>query len=258
MKRIKAKTPAPLPAPIARTARFAEPQDRETPEGGACYLGVELRMPGAEKPEKWTFRGRQNEEPDEAMARMRTSPAYNAAEVVYAFNGTPNDTLRGMVNELDRQAKAVNGGDLSQMEAMLTAQAHTLDAIFTRLAKRAHLNMGEHFNAAETYMRLAFKAQSQCRATVESLGQLRNPAPVAFVKQANISAGHQQINNGTATNPGPSRAEEKEIPPNKLLENTHGERLDTGTASASGRVNQNVEAMGAIHRPTKRGRKGTG
>ena len=64
------------------------PEQRETPEGKACNLGVTLQMPGAAKAEKWKFLGRCDEEPDEAMARMRTAPAYNAAEVIHAFNGT--------------------------------------------------------------------------------------------------------------------------------------------------------------------------
>ncbi len=157
-----------------------------------------------------------------------------------------------MVNELDRQAKAVSGGDLFQMEAMLTAQAHTLDAIFTRLAKRAHGNFDAAFEVGERFLRLALKAQTQCRATIEALGQLKNPAPVAFVRQANISAGHQQINNGT------TRAGEIEIPSSKLLEAKDGERLDTGTARTPGRANQEVEAVGELNGAEIKGRKGKG
>lgn len=66
------------------------------------------------------------------MARLRTDPTYNAAEVILAYNGTANETLRGLVNELDRQTRAVHGGDLTQAESMLTAQAHTLDALSGR------------------------------------------------------------------------------------------------------------------------------
>jgi len=48
----------------------------------------------------------------------------------------------------------------------------------------------------ETCTRLAFKAQSRCRATNETLAEIKNPPSVAFVPQANIAAGHQQVNNG--------------------------------------------------------------
>jgi hypothetical protein len=36
-----------------------------------------------------------------------------------------------------------------------------------------------------TYLRLGLKAQSQCRATLETLAAIKNPRPVAFVQQAN-------------------------------------------------------------------------
>jgi hypothetical protein len=36
---------------------------------------------------------------------------------------------------------------------------------------------------------LALKAQSQCRATLETLAAIKNPQPVAFVRQANIAHG---------------------------------------------------------------------
>jgi hypothetical protein len=45
-------------------------------------------------------------------------------------------------------------------------------------------------------MRLALKAQSQCRATIETLAEIKNPQPVAFVQQADVAHGPQQINNG--------------------------------------------------------------
>jgi hypothetical protein len=72
------------------------------------------------------------------------------------------------------------------------------------------------------------KAQSQCRATPETLATIKNP-PVLFAKQANIATGPQQVNNGI---PSPSRAREFEKGQSKLLEGQDGERLDTRTASA--------------------------
>ena len=110
--------------------------------------------------------------------------------------------------------------------------------------------MGEYLDAAETYMRLALKAQSQCRATLETLAEIKNPRPVAFVRQANIAHGPQQVNNGTAPPPAdPSRAGESEKPPNKLLESRDGERLDTGTAGATSGIGADMEAVGAVNRP---------
>jgi hypothetical protein len=84
-------------------------------------------------------------------------------------------------------------GDLSGPEAMLTAQACALDAIFTKLARRAALNMSEHINAAENLS----AACSQSAGTMPNHGGDSDPRPVAFVSQANISSGPQQVNNAT-------------------------------------------------------------
>ena len=43
-------------------------------------------------------------------------------------------------------------------------------------------------------MRLALKAQSQCRTTIETLTILKNPTTI-FARQANIAQGSQQVNN---------------------------------------------------------------
>jgi len=79
---------------------------------------------------------------------------------------------------------------------MLYSQATALQSIFTEMARRCALNMGQYTQAAETYMRLAFRAQAQCRSTIETLAEIKNPRPI-FInpKQVNHSTGSQQVNN---------------------------------------------------------------
>ena len=72
--------------------------------------------------------------------------------------------------------------------------------------------------------------------------------PLLSSSQANIAHGHQQVNNA------PSRADEIEDPQNKLLEQTDGERLDTGTTSTAGGADTPMEAVGAVHRAKNRRR----
>jgi len=78
-------------------------------------------------------------------------------------------------------------------------------------------------------MRLAFKAQAQCRATVETLAEMKNPHPFAFVKQANIANGPQQVNNGASVSNARAVAPAGEIQSeqSKRLEAPIGEWLDT-------------------------------
>ena len=70
-----------------------------------------------------------------------------------------------------------------------------LNPIFAELARGSALNVGEHMHAMKRCMRLALKAQGECRATLETLAAIKNP-PVVFAKQANISNGPQLLNNG--------------------------------------------------------------
>jgi hypothetical protein len=105
--------------------------------------------------------------------------------------------------------------------------------------------MGTYIEPAEIYLKLALRAQNQCRATLETLAAIKNP-PVIFAKQANIAHGPQQVNNNSA---GIARAEQIEKPQTGLLEHDHGQRLDTGAAAAASGGDQAMETVGAIHRP---------
>jgi hypothetical protein len=149
------------------------------------------------------------------------------------------------LNAIVDAAERVNRGDLGDLEAMLTAQAVTLNAVFTELAHRARINMGEHLDAADRYTRLALKAQGQCRATVETLAAIKNP-PVVFARQANIAHGPQQVNNGLSpANPQQSsRAGNPEIEQNKLLEPANAKRMDGGTADAAGASHPALATLG--------------
>lgn len=109
----------------------------------------------------------------------------------------------------------------------------------------------EYLRNYETYLRLALKAQSQCRATLETLANVKNPRPIAFVQQANITNGPQQVNNGippTVTLGTDARAGKNESEPNKLLEKQHAERMDTRTQRTSGAPDSGLETVGSIHR----------
>ncbi len=127
------------------------------------------------------------------------------------FCGT-NVEIDGLIEELNQQTELIKQKDLSRAEAMLASQAHTLDQIFNQLTMRAASNMGEYTSAAETYFKLAMKAQSQCRNTWEAVYAIQNPPLANYAKQLNV-AGNQQVNNGAM-----QHAEEKEIPPNQQAE----------------------------------------
>jgi hypothetical protein len=187
-----------------------------------------------------------------AVARKLTKPEVSAAGVIEVWQRDTHD-VNELVIELSRQVDAVNSGDLKRAEAILVSQSHALDNIFANLARRA-VNQ-EYLKQWETYMRMAMRAQSQCRMTLETLAALKNPQ-VVFAKQANINnGGQQQVNNGAAgSEPTPARAVEIISLPNGLLEETHVERLDAGTQGATGSTHHDLAPVGVSDRTTERDR----
>lgn len=157
-------------------------------------------------------------------------------------------SLTECVAVLKQTAQGLNGGDLGAAVAMLSAQAVALDSMFGELARRSALNMGEYTDAMERYMRLALKAQGQCRATLETLAAIKNP-PVVFAKQANIANGPQQVNNGlnseTSTR---GRARDIESEPTELLEATYAQRMDTGATGSASRTDSDLAPLGKVDR----------
>jgi hypothetical protein len=93
-------------------------------------------------------------------------------------------------------------------------------------------------------MRMALRAQSQCRATIETLAAIKNP-PIVYARQANVTTGPQQINNSMAA---PTRAREIETEQTQLSKGNHELLQDTRALQAESRVNSTLEALGEIDR----------
>lgn len=181
-------------------------------------------------------------------ARALHQPEVRAARTIQRFEGE-NLNINAAVDELRELVAEVQGGSMKRPEAMLVAQAHALDALFSGLALRSHSNAhAGYLDAAERYLRLALKAQSQAVRTIEALAELKNPKPVTFVRQANL-AHNQQVNNGM-----PSHAGEIENQQSKLLEAQDGNYVDTGAARTASGANSELATLGEIDRAEVGGR----
>lgn len=121
-------------------------------------------------------------------------------------------------------------------------QATALQSLFARLAERG---MGSDMVPAfEANMRMALRAQSQCRATLETLSTIKNP-PIVYAKQANFAAGHQQVNNGI---PAPAQAREIESEQSQLSGVTNELLSDARASGIEGRANPALETVGEVNR----------
>jgi hypothetical protein len=193
---------------------------------------------------------------DEALAGAAMDGISSNAITIAAFTeGVFGDTsLMACIGVLKDKVRAVHEGDLAQAETLLTSQASALNVIFAELARRSALVMNEHPDASERYLRLALKAQNQCRTTMETLAAIKNP-PMIFAKQANIAHGHQQVNNCNGTSAPHAQTGKNRIEQNELLEVQHGgEKMDFKATGEPIGIDSAMETVGEVNRgPYNRG-----
>lgn len=187
--------------------------------------------------------GKTDEDNARRYAAAIVSPELTAFRVISEVErktglGDELDTP-ALMEQLESQAKAIQNGDMAHAEAMLMGQATTLQSLFGRLAQRGMSCDG--ITAFEANMRMALRAQSQCRATLEALSHIKNP-PI-YTTQVNATTGPQQINNSGAAS---KQADESKIEQTQLLEASNDERMDTGATGKAGASNKTLEAMGEL------------
>lgn len=159
-------------------------------------------------------------------ARIYAAPNLSAADLQLAFNPNSELHLTACMKELEAQAEALRQGDLSRVEGMLLAQAHSLQAIFTRFAHK--MAGSEYLNQLKVNSAIALKAQNQCRQTLAALAEIKNPKRATFIKN---QATNQQIN---MNQPDNSQKNSHSKPSNELLsEGSHATMDTAGTAAAS-------------------------
>lgn len=189
--------------------------------------------------------GPSDDEKGRAYANLINSPELAAHRIVSMMqpkNLADEIDVPGMLETLRDQAAAVQRGDMAHAEAMLINQASALQALFVRLSERAMEQT--HMPHLEGFMRMALRSQSQCRATLETLAAIKNP-PIVYARQANVTTGPQQVNNGI---PAPLRAREIETEQTQLSGGTHELLPDARASGNASRVNPALETLGEIDR----------
>lgn len=171
------------------------------------------------------------------------------------FNADDLDILECR-HEVVKRIRQVHDGNTLHVVGLLMAQALALNSIFAKLAvKAAQVDERDGTHQMESLMRLALKAQSQSRATLEAVLAAGNP-PVMFAQQANVAFGPQQVNNGAIPNPRPGHESnpdsERDSERNELLEAGDGGWMEPGTAGGAGRSDSTVEPLAAVNGTAKR------
>lgn len=195
------------------------------------------------------FKTYNDQPPDVLTAHLVTGGLLNNAVVVTEFSKSymgEDVSLTHCMEALRQKTDALHDNDMKPVETLLMSQALALDTMFAALARRASATMDQHLDAADKFMRLALKAQSQCRTTLETLANVKNPQPYIQHNRAQ----YQQVNNGAALPPEAPPARENQKYTNELLDAPNApERLDFSATQATIKTDSGMETVAAQYRP---------
>ena len=144
--------------------------------------------------------------------------------------------------------------NIDDAQSILISQAATLDVIFNQLAQKSAANLDKYLGAGERYLRLALKAQAQCKTTLQALHDIKNPKSITITKQANI-AGQQVVNNGVMNTVKTSSCSNKSENKNKKQANELNKigrinhaTLDNKSPRTTSTTDKKVAAVEELHR----------
>ena len=179
------------------------------------------------------------------IGQMLTDTALNNALVASQFSekklaldGSVDFT--GVADAITVEIEKIQSNDLSGVEAMLIAQAIGLQNLYTQMVTRAAKSGTAE--ALNTLGALGLRAQSQSRATLQTLIDLKQPrVTTVFAKSANVAnGGPQQVNISGAAVAGALAHEA--APPNEL-NNEVSNVLDPRAPRAVRRGNSTLAAV---------------
>lgn len=140
----------------------------------------------------------EDEDANIAAARALLSPDFRHAaattQVLKPYFGSMEGApgIGDYADAIHERGSSAAKGELAFVSRALAAQSVTLDTIFTEMARRMAMNMGEFLPATETYARIALKAQAQSRATLEALAKLHQPREQT-VRHVHVNEGGQAV-----------------------------------------------------------------
>ena len=109
-----------------------------------------------------------------------------------SFDATDKPGVTEFAWSIKERADRAATGDRGDLSGLFMAQALSLDSIFTEYARIALVNVSSNAEASERYMRLAMKAQSNSRATLEALAKLHQPREQT-VRHVHVNEGGQAV-----------------------------------------------------------------
>ena len=167
-------------------------------------------------------------------AQLCLNPAVSSAAIAMQAGNHFNADINYILKAIEDESEKVSRGDISSIEKMLIAQAYSMQSIFTYATTKALT--AQYLNQFQAYSKTAMKAQSQCRQTLATLAEIKNPKRTTFIKN---QATNQQVNfneNSEKNNQNQS---------NELLTGNNYETLDARGTTTPIRDNKELATVGA-------------
>lgn len=138
-----------------------------------------------------------DEDRDMLLGRLALEPGVRHSSLAACFAsgifGDSHETpIKTRVAILGKAAAEARAGGKDMSSDILMSQAMLLDTMFTEMAARAARSLGRNLEVTDRYMRLALKAQANCRSTIETLAKLHQPREQT-VKHVQVNEGGQAI-----------------------------------------------------------------
>jgi len=188
------------------------------------------------------------------MAEQAVDPCVTNSVVVAAFweeAGGEIDPQAGY-EAIRAQVQAVRKGVLSGAEATLVGQAAALNVIFAEMARRGQAALNRPGIAAERYLRLAMRAQAQCRMTLNELRDLTDrpskqsaeETPIREIRRIIVRPGDDIANMEAGL--VAERDEDWPTRNDRREDYGRGERLDGGAARRLFADDEGAQGVGAF------------
>ena len=144
---------------------------------------------------------------------------------------------RSLKQQSKEQLEAINNGDLSSVEEILTSQLNVLNAMFmdysmklNRLIQKGYLLQENTSDQVEKLSQLVMKLQNQSTKTSRTLTDLKKPRQNTFIKKYVNQQLNQLVTDGV-------------IPSHQLLGGSDNAPMDCISKKTSKRVDQKMETL---------------
>lgn len=184
----------------------------------------------------------------EQIANATNHPFTLAGNAISKVSKAYNANVAELIADLQMQSNKIFYGDVSRIEDMLIAQAHVLQAITMRATEK--IANAETLNQVNVWGDLCMKAQNNCRKTLLTIAEIKNPRNPTFIKQQNNSLS-QQINQGNliCSKEKTQVLEEKKVKNELDKMEINYATMDAGSQTEAISVNSSVATMDNGSRP---------